>query len=287
MDVVKDFAAPISGRVSARFVGLPTDDPEQLAHWIEWSNAFGDRTSGYGQASSDLLYRMQLTFLDQIAARREQQQQRETPLEPGAVPSRDLLAALLAAPECFPSDQQVASNLQMLFSAGRITCEKAIAEAVLLLLKHGLWPQMRAAILSDTSGMVCRRLADEVQRFVTPTRYIARWAAEDVRLDTFDGAPLIRRGHKVILYLEAANRDPGVFADPQCFDPQRHPNRHSSFGSGTHTCPGAGLARLELPIVFAELARQVSRLEPKPGAEIVYRSNPNLGGVGSYTILVS
>src|SRR5207244_1972199 len=143
MDVVKDLAAPVSGRISASFVGLPTDDPVLLARWIEWSNAFGDRTSGYGQAPSEHVYRMQLTFLSQIEARRGEQKQQ------GSARHVDLLDALLAAPDCFPNEQVVAGNLQMLFSAGRMTCEQAIGGGVQALLEHGLWPQVRAAILAD------------------------------------------------------------------------------------------------------------------------------------------
>jgi pimeloyl-[acyl-carrier protein] synthase len=174
----------------------------------------------------------------------------------------------------------------MLFSAGRMTCEQAIGGGVLALLKHGLWPQLRAAILADAGRMVCRWLADEWQRYVTPTRYLARVATQDVLLAGFNGSPLIRKGHKLILFLDAANRDPGVFVDAERFDPQRHPNRHVAFGFGPHTCPGAGLARLLLPIVLAQLARLVSHLELKPGARIAYRSNPNIRGIESCTVLL-
>jgi unspecific monooxygenase len=52
-----------------------------------------------------------------------------------------------------------------------------------------------------------------------------------------------------------ANRDAGVWDNPQRFDPTRRIKPHASFGAGVHFCVGAPLARLELqlalPILFA------------------------------------
>ena len=52
------------------------------------------------------------------------------------------------------------------------------------------------------------------------------------------------------------------FADPDTFDVGRSPNRHLSFGrGGPHLCLGVHLARLEVKVVLAALARRVSRFE--------------------------
>src|SRR5260370_39107200 len=108
-----------------------------------------------------------------------------------------------------------------------------------------LWQHIRTTAAND--GKVTQRLADEILRIVTPTRYIKRWAAQDVDVSAeFPGNHLIRSGQEVVLYLEAAHRDPQEFPEAHRCDPQRRPNPHLAFGYGPHLCPGAGLARLGL-----------------------------------------
>ena len=56
--------------------------------------------------------------------------------------------------------------------------------------------------------------------------------------------------------------DEAEFEDPGVFDVGRDPNRHLSFGrGGPHLCLGAHLARLEVKIVLAALARRVAAFE--------------------------
>ena len=60
----------------------------------------------------------------------------------------------------------------------------------------------------------------------------------------------------------ASHRLPHVFPDPDAFDITRDPNPHIAFGGGgPHFCLGAQLARMEIAVLFEELARRVSRVE--------------------------
>jgi cytochrome P450 len=285
MEIVADLARPVASYTSASILGLPLDQSELLQQWVEWSDAFTDRTSGFGQTSTLPIYQLQQAFLRLIADRRA---------APSPVPQQasqpegqgDLLDALLAAPESFPHDQLVAANMQMLFSAGRVTSQKAIAEGVRLLAKDpGLWQRLRTE--APTDAKLAPRLADEWLRLITPTRFLKRWATQDVDLSgEFPGYHLIRRGQEVVLYLEAGNHDPQEFPDPHSCDPQRRPNRHIAFGSGPHICPGAGLARLELRLVIEALLAQFDHLAQLGGTQESYEPNPNLGGVRSYRVAV-
>jgi len=285
MEVVAALARPVAGYTSAYVLGLPIDQSDLLLRWIEWSNAFTDRTSGFGQAPTMPIYQLQHAFLQLIEARRGDSSRVPAHRPPGGN-NGDLLDALLAAPESFPHDQVVAANMQMLFSAGRVTSEKAIAEGVRLLAQEpGLWQRLRTESLADAK--LAPRLADEWLRLITPTRFLKRWATQDVDLsEEFPGSHLIRKGQEVVLYLEAGNHDPEEFADPHHCDPQRRPNRHIAFGHGPHLCPGAGLARLELRLVIEALLGQLDHLAPLGGSEELYAPNPNLGGVRSYRVAV-
>lgn len=70
----------------------------------------------------------------------------------------------------------------------------------------------------------------------------------------------IQRGDAVILSVNAANRDTSVYSDAETFNPDRPERAHLGFGHGSHFCIGASLARTELRVVFATLARRLPGL---------------------------
>ena len=70
-----------------------------------------------------------------------------------------------------------------------------------------------------------------------------------------------RKDERIRWFISAANRDPLMFADPDRFDITRQPNQHVAFGSGTHHCLGATLARVEGQEVFKALAERFPDME--------------------------
>ena len=99
---------------------------------------------------------------------------------------------------------------------------------------------------------------DEVIRWSCPTHFMRRTATTDTTL----GGVAIRAGDKVVLWYVSGNRDEADFDNPDAFDVARNPNRHLSFGrGGPHLCLGLHLARLEVKVALAALARRVSRFE--------------------------
>ena len=92
---------------------------------------------------------------------------------------------------------------------------------------------------------------------------------------------LVNRGFtpRLINALEPRIREMAVrildraIADPFRFDIERRPNEHVAFGGGgSHFCLGASLARLEIRVLFEELARRVPVLRSL-GAPARLRSN--------------
>jgi len=105
---------------------------------------------------------------------------------------------------------------------------------------------------------------DEIIRWATPVHCFQRTALADVEL----GGVTIREGQRAGLFYSSANFDEDVFDRPFEFDILRNPNPHLAFGgNGAHYCIGANLARMEIKLIFNELADQVPDIaklaEPK------------------------
>jgi cytochrome P450 len=93
--------------------------------------------------------------------------------------------------------------------------------------------------------------ADETLRRWCPTDRFTRVATRDVTIGGTD----IPRGSRVLVLIDAANRDPEKFPMPDEFSLDRgNSHQHLSFGFGIHACMGANLAKLELRSVLRELA---------------------------------
>jgi cholest-4-en-3-one 26-monooxygenase len=95
---------------------------------------------------------------------------------------------------------------------------------------------------------------DEIVRWATPVHCFQRTALTDVEF----GDVTVREGQRVGLFYSSANFDESVFERPFDFDVLRNPNPHLSFGgNGAHFCIGANLARMEIKLIFNELADQI------------------------------
>jgi cytochrome P450 len=88
----------------------------------------------------------------------------------------------------------------------------------------------------------------------------------------------VKAGDKVLFWWASGNRDETAFDDPFRVDLGRTPNRHVGFGQGgPHTCLGMWLARLELKVMFQEIAARVKSVE-QTGPHAFVRSN-FVGGI--------
>ena len=171
-------------------------------------------------------------------------------------PGDDLLSTLLAAE--VDGDRLTKTDLDNFFSimviAGNETTRIAIAQGMLAFIEHqDQWTRLA----EDPDGRA-GTAADEVIRWTCPTHFMRRTATRDTEL----GGARIKEGDKVILWYVSGNRDETEFPGPDTFDVGRAPNRHLSFGrGGPHLCLGAHLARLEVRVVLAALARRITRFE--------------------------
>ena len=153
----------------------------------------------------------------------------------------------------------------MLTVAGNETTRNAIAHGMHAFLDN---PDQWALLVSDPAAHIDGAV-EEILRWATPVMFFRRNCTRDTEL----GGQVIREGEKVSLWYISANRDESVFDEPFRFDITRDPNPHIAFGGGgPHFCLGAQLARLEIRLLFEELARRVPQLESQ-GTPDRLRSN--------------
>lgn len=181
-------------------------------------------------------------------------------------PGSDLMSILLAQVDDDGGQVSIEEfeNMFWLFAvAGNETLRNGIPGACIALLEHpGTQEELR------TNPALMETAVEEMLRWWTPVMTFRRTAAADCRI----GAIEIRTGQKVVVSFTSANRDENVFSDPDRFDIHRQPNPHVAFGHGPHFCLGAQLARVQMRALFAEVLRQMGRLE-YDGAPVYLCSN--------------
>jgi cytochrome P450 len=97
---------------------------------------------------------------------------------------------------------------------------------------------------------------EELLRYDGPAAALVRIARERIELH----GETIEPGDRIFAMLNAANRDPRVFEDPDGIDLGRKENRHLAFGHGIHFCLGAPLARLEGRFAIEAILRRFRSL---------------------------
>jgi cytochrome P450 len=143
--------------------------------------------------------------------------------------------------------------LTLLFLAGFETTTNLIGNGTLVLLRN---PDELAALRRDPTGVGAA--VEELLRYDAPVQMLARVTNAPIPLPS--GAT-IAADRAMLILLGAANRDPAVFGDPDRLSLRRREAAPLSFGGGIHYCLGAGLARLEARLVFAELLRRFPVME--------------------------
>ncbi|WP_219469757.1 cytochrome P450 [Nonomuraea rhizosphaerae] len=160
-------------------------------------------------------------------------------------PTDDLVSLLVNGEERL-TPQELGSFFILLVVAGSETTRNAIAYGLKLFTDH---PDQRALLLDDFDGHVVKA-CDEIIRYATPVIQFRRTLTQDHEMNGMQ----YKKGDKVLLFYNSANRDETVFSDPETFDITRDPNPHVGFGGpGPHYCLGAHLARREMTVMFREL----------------------------------
>jgi cytochrome P450 len=156
----------------------------------------------------------------------------------------------------------------LLLTAGQETTVNLVSMGVLALLTQR--PELPGPLSGRES---VGRAVDELLRFTSPIQLVVRRVLDRV---VVDGASF-ERGDLVWLLIAAANRDPEVFAEPDCLDLGRHHNDHLAFAGGTHVCFGAALTRAEMSAVMRHLTPVLPALEADQDSVLWQRKRTGRG----------
>lgn len=239
VDLVEAFALPIPSLVICELLGVPYADHDFFQDNTKTMVHRDATPEQRGTASREVA-----AYLGGLIGERL------------AEPQDDLLSGIAGRITAGEIDHQQATEMALLLLiAGHETTANMIALGTLALLRN---PDQFALLRDTDDPKVVASAVEELLRYLHITHLGRRRAVtEDIEI----AGRVVKAGEGVIMVNEIANRDPGVFPDPDRLDLTRDARRHVAFGFGVHQCLGQPLARMELQVVYGTLYRRIPTLE--------------------------
>jgi cytochrome P450 len=165
-------------------------------------------------------------------------------------------------------------NGLIMLSAGHETTASMIALGTVTLLEH---PDAWQRLCDTNDSALIANIVEELMRYLTIVHSLVDGVAvEDLTI----AGQLVKAGDVLLMNLPAGNWDPSFVDRPECFDIDRNPRGHLGFGYGVHQCLGQNLARAEMQIAFATLARRLPQLRSAcPPHDLNYQNQKEIYGI--------
>jgi cytochrome P450 len=272
VDFMRQMSVPLPVRVIADFLSIPIAREADVKRWSD------DSVAAIGVELSReraLEAARGIVEMQNFLASRVEERQRE--------PQDDFLSELVAAE--FEDAQgtlrqlempEMLSIIQQLMVAGNEATTKGINEIMKLLVQH---PAVWQRIQEDPAAIPA--MVEEGLRLASPNQGLFRICTKDTEL----AGVSIPKGARLWVMFGSGNRDERVFEHPDRFDPGRANLKESlAFGRGAHFCIGAPLARLEIRVLYEELARQLETIAFAPGTTLEYEPSFILRGLKALEI---
>ena len=244
-DLIADFAGPLPALVIMDMLGVPRHELPRLKRLSDEMALFigsARETPGKYERAESATREMAALFRALIEERRSD-------------PRRDLLSELVHLSddgERLSEDELVATCVLLLF-AGHETTTHHITNGLAALLRFpGEMEKLRR------NSQLAPAAVEELLRYDGPIGAQVRIVQEPQR---FHGCEF-QRGERVFLMMNAANRDPRAYQEPDRVDFARHGPPHLTFGFGAHICLGFPLARLEGQIALPAVLARWREIEP-------------------------
>jgi cytochrome P450 len=235
-DLVEDVLGPIAALFTLIWLGMPTDDWQRFVRLQHNAVSYPHDAPEFAEAVADYSWQSQM-IQDTIRARRQQS-------------TADVISYLLAQElDGHPvTDELVTQIVGLLIAGGTHTLTSLTGQSLHYLASQ---PRLRAKLLHDEE--LLDSAAEEFLRYFTPAPALARTVMRDVTV----GGRKLKAGDRALMSWAAANQDPAEFPDPDRLDVCRRPNRHLSFGVGTHRCVGSHLGRRGAQLIIQRVLQRM------------------------------
>lgn len=246
------FAMPLPSRMMCVMLGAPESDN---LHYKTWADTLQDLLFHDPEPGSfeRILKEIYPHFIGHLDARRAKLAAAGITAPDASalgtiLPDDFMSRALIARVEGRPLTQDEMLNICLAFlTGGQETTISLIANLMWRLLETpDLWERLKR------EPELIENAVEESLRFDPPVLAHFRTSLCPVEMH----GEILPERSKLMFSIVGANRDPGVFADPQTFRidrPLGEARKHLSFGSGVHFCLGAPIARLEAKIALEKL----------------------------------
>jgi cytochrome P450 len=251
VDLVTAYAQPVPALMICELLGVPYADHDFFQRQAQTLTS----TSVPPQEKAAAMNSLYEYILELVLAKRK-------------TPTDDLLSDLTTSDL---TDVELAGLGTFLLGAGMDTTANMIALGTFALLTN---PDQLDGLRAGWSTV--DEAVEELLRYLTIAHTGVRVALADAEL----GGEVIRAGETVALSLQAANRDPARYPNPNTLDLSRHAAGHVALGYGIHQCLGQQLARVEMRVAFPALLNRFPGLglavDP---ADVPLRTDSNIYGV--------
>ncbi|MFJ8671877.1 cytochrome P450 [Streptomyces sp. NPDC093589] len=255
-DLVEAFAQPVPALMICELLGVPYTDRERFQSQVA---TLFDQTVDIGAKGE--AYTALLQYLGELV------------LAKRAEPTDDLLSDLTTSDL---TEEELSGIGGLLLAAGLDTTANMLGLGTFALLSN---PDQLQALRADPG--LAEQTVEELLRHLSVADPLLRSALEDVEV----AGRIIRAGETVTVSVQAANRDPQKFPDPDRLDIHRKATGHLSFGHGAHQCLGQQLARVEMTVAFPALFARFPTLRlAVPPQEVPLRDRANIYGVVSLPV---
>lgn len=224
-DLVSGFAQPLASQTICTVLGVPYTAHDEFERHIAAVTDHSVTPAGKAEAAGALL-----GMLAELIGKR-----RHTPRD-------DLVSRLVAANAGRLTPDELLHTVALVLGAGVDTTANMIGLSAALLLRNPAW----VAELRRDPELVTNAVEELLRHQTIVQLGLCRVAVADTSI----GGVRVRAGEGVIVSVQAANRDPALFADD--LDLRRpEARRHLAFGYGVHQCLGQSLARAQLRVAVS------------------------------------